>query len=118
MSTPPIPTPERAGDRSPYAGRPWLNQYPAGLPSTITPDHGTMLALFESWIARSPSDVAVKYFDGTISVAELDRRSNALAMTLQQTGFAPGIGSRCSCRTIRPSWSGYSQRGNSAARQY
>ena len=73
-----------------YTGRPWLALYPAGQPSDITPEFTSMLDLFAATVARSPETPAIHYFDGTLTYAELDARSDALAVALADHGFEPG----------------------------
>lgn len=73
-----------------YAERPWLALYREGTPPDITPDHDTMLAVFEATLGRSPDAVAIRYFDAALSFADLDTRSDALAVALVAGGFAAG----------------------------
>nr|WP_179665778.1 AMP-binding protein [Nocardioides panaciterrulae] len=49
-----------------------------------------MLDLFAATLARSPDAVAIRYFDGVLSFADLDTRSDALAVALAERGFAAG----------------------------
>ncbi|ATQ30206.1 acyl-CoA synthetase [Rhodococcus ruber] len=49
-----------------------------------------MLDVFRSTVATGPDNIAIAYFDGTISFRELDIRSDALALALVEGGFAPG----------------------------
>src|SRR3712207_5102272 len=46
--------------------------------------------MFRAGVARDPSAVALRYFDGTISRQELDEISDALASGLLANGFSPG----------------------------
>jgi long-chain acyl-CoA synthetase len=73
-----------------YAARPWLARYPAGSPTDLSLEHVSMLDLFAASVARSPGSVAIRYFDGTLTLAELDACSDALAVGLLEHGFAPG----------------------------
>jgi long-chain acyl-CoA synthetase len=73
-----------------YAGRPWLSLYPAGQPADITADHASALDLFTASVARAPGMPAIRYFDGMLSFAELDRATDALAVALRAHGFAAG----------------------------
>jgi len=86
--TPPRPRQEAGG--SAYASRPWLALYPDGLPASITPEHTSMLSLFAATVARDPDAPALRYFDGTLTYADLDARSDALAVALTEAGFATG----------------------------
>jgi long-chain acyl-CoA synthetase len=75
---------------SKYADRPWLARYRPGTPSDITREHDSLLAAFESSVRRNPQAPAIRYFDGTLSYAELDARSKALGAALVARGFEPG----------------------------
>jgi long-chain acyl-CoA synthetase len=73
-----------------YEQRPWLALYEEGQPADITPEHSTMLELFESSLAAAPDAVAIRYFDGVLTFADLDAASDALAVGLTEAGFARG----------------------------
>ncbi|WP_028927498.1 class I adenylate-forming enzyme family protein [Pseudonocardia acaciae] len=73
-----------------YTDRPWLGRYTDGLPADITADHATMLELFRASVARAPDTEAIRYFDGVLTVAELDAASDSLAVALAAHGFAAG----------------------------
>jgi long-chain acyl-CoA synthetase len=73
-----------------YASRPWLARYSEGRPADITPEHATMLDMFRAAASRSPGSPAIRYFDGELTVAELDAASDALAVALLDDGFQPG----------------------------
>jgi long-chain acyl-CoA synthetase len=71
-----------------YSDRPWLARY--GRPLHREPGPGTMLDAFRDAVERRPDDVALHYFDGALTLAVLDRRSDALAVALAEHGFRPG----------------------------
>jgi len=73
-----------------YTERPWLALYRDGTTAHITPEHETMLDLFRATVSRSPDAVALRYFDGALTFADLDARSDALAVALAEHGFAAG----------------------------
>lgn len=73
-----------------YRSRPWLRLYGEGQPSDITPEQGTLLEVFRASLARAPDTEAVRYFDGVMSLADIDAASDALAVALEDAGFAPG----------------------------
>jgi long-chain acyl-CoA synthetase len=73
-----------------YTGRPWTKLYGAGCPADITPEYSSMLDLFNSSVARAPDNTAIKYFDGVLTTADLDARSDSLALALLDHGFAAG----------------------------
>ncbi|WNV75728.1 AMP-binding protein [Geodermatophilus sp. DSM 44513] len=73
-----------------YTDRPWLALYPEGTPTDITPGHATVLEVFQASLAAAPDAVAIRYFDGVLTLADLDAASDALAVGLADAGFAPG----------------------------
>lgn len=73
-----------------YDDRPWLALYPQGQPAQITAEHATCLGMWQSAVRRAPDRVLVRYFDGALTVQDMDRQSDALAFALQQRGFRPG----------------------------
>jgi long-chain acyl-CoA synthetase len=73
-----------------YTERPWTKLYSEGYPADITPDYPTMLHMFRASLARAPDTVAIKYFDGALTMADLDARSSSLAAALADHGFSPG----------------------------
>jgi long-chain acyl-CoA synthetase len=75
---------------SAYRDKPWLARYRAGQPDSITPEYGTMLEVFTASLARDPAVVAIRYFDGSLTLGDLDRASSALAAVLVARGFRPG----------------------------
>lgn len=74
----------------PATDRPWLASYRPGTPSDITPEFTNALEMFQAAVKRNPNLAAIKYFDATISVAELDAQSTALAAGLLANGFQQG----------------------------
>jgi len=73
-----------------YDTRPWLSSYREGLPDDLAPEHPTMLEAFAASVARAPDRVAVHYFDGALTVAEVDDLTDALASALLGRGFRAG----------------------------
>jgi long-chain acyl-CoA synthetase len=73
-----------------YTGRRWTKLYSTGCPADITPDYSNMLDLFNASVARAPANAAIKYFDGVLTTADLDARSDSLALALADHGFAAG----------------------------
>ena len=73
-----------------YIDKPWLARYRPGQPGSISPEYGTMLEAFLASVARAPDVVAIRYFDGSLTLAELDRASSALAAVLVARGFRAG----------------------------
>jgi len=83
-------TPPADNQMTTYTGRPWTKLYSDGCPPDITPHHSTMLELFSASVTRAPDNVAIKYFDGVLTLADLDGRSDSLAVALVENGFAAG----------------------------
>jgi long-chain acyl-CoA synthetase len=77
-------------DLTTYTGRPWTKLYSAGCSADIVEDYPTMLDLFTASLTRAPDSVAIKYFDGVLTMTDLDGRSDALAVALSEHGFAAG----------------------------
>jgi long-chain acyl-CoA synthetase len=73
-----------------YTARPWTKLYSEGCPADIKADHPTMLDLFSASVTRAPDNIAIKYFDGVLTLADLDARSDSLALALVDNGFAAG----------------------------
>ena len=73
-----------------YDQRPWLARYATGQPADIDVEYDTAPAMFAATVARNPGGDAIRYFDGRISVAELDALSDAFAAALAAHGVAPG----------------------------
>lgn len=70
--------------------RPWIALYGDGHPEDIEPQFSDALAMFRSAVQRAPERPALKYFDNSISYAELDRMSDALAVALMDQGLQRG----------------------------
>jgi long-chain acyl-CoA synthetase len=73
-----------------YDERPWLGLYPAGRSPSLTVEHPTALAMFQDAARRAPDRRVLQYFDGSMTMRELDVQSDALASALQEGGFGPG----------------------------
>ena len=74
---------------SAYDERPWLALY-EGHPADYELEFDNALDMFRAGVARDPSATALVYFDGTITRAELDEHSDALASALLANGFVAG----------------------------
>ncbi len=72
------------------ADRPWLRSYRAGTPPDITAEFPNALEMFRSAVQRRPEHIAIKYFDATLTVSDLDAQSTAFAAGLLANGFRAG----------------------------
>jgi len=75
---------------SAYTDRPWLQLYDDDLPGDIAPEFETMLELWRSTVERAPERPLIHYFDSTLTVADVDRLTDALAVGLAELGIEPG----------------------------
>jgi long-chain acyl-CoA synthetase len=73
-----------------YDERPWLARYDPGQPHDLQPEFGDALAMFRASVERVPDGDAIRYFDGRISLRELDELTDAFAAGLLDTGLEPG----------------------------
>ncbi|MBL7500921.1 AMP-binding protein [Frankia sp. CNm7] len=69
---------------------PWLALYPARVDPSPTIAHESVVAAWEARVAANPERAAVRYFDGSLSAAELDAHADALAAELQDRGVRRG----------------------------
>ena len=71
--------------------KPWLKQYPAGVPHTIdVAQYPSLVALLDDSFTRFASRTAYKFMGKAISFAQVDTASRAFAAYLQGLGFAKG----------------------------
>ena len=73
-----------------YHEKPWLARYSAGQPSSITVEFDSALDMFRAAVARDPDGDIIRYFDGRITLRELDALTDAFAAAIVDAGFAPG----------------------------
>src|ERR1700748_2846378 len=73
-----------------YASKPWLKLYRDGMPASLTLDYPDTLAMFRAAVARAADKPAIYYFDTTLTWADVDRESDALAAALCERGLAAG----------------------------
>jgi long-chain acyl-CoA synthetase len=86
---------------SAYTERPWLALYGDGIPADITAEYGTMLEMFQASVARAPDAEAIRYFDGVLTMADVDAASDAVAAGFwSNTGSALATGWLSTCGTI------------------
>lgn len=72
------------------AAQPWRGSDSEGLPHEISVEYASVLAAFAATVERNPAATAIHYFDGALSFRDLDERSDALAVALQERGFSRG----------------------------
>ncbi|MEV1291452.1 AMP-binding protein [Pseudonocardia sp. NPDC049635] len=73
-----------------YDDKPWLARYDRGQPAGAQVEYDNALEMFRASVARGPDGDAIRYFDGRISFAELDRLTDAFAAALAAEGFTAG----------------------------
>jgi long-chain acyl-CoA synthetase len=83
---PPYPSPDQPGT----SGRPWLAAYPPQTDPSPQVTQSSIVSAWEQRVAGNPGGVAVRYFDGSLTAAELDAHADALAVELQQRGISRG----------------------------
>jgi long-chain acyl-CoA synthetase len=71
--------------------KPWLKQYPAGVPAEIPADtYASLVALLDDAFARYAGRTALHYMGRSTSFAEIDAQSRALAAWMQAQGLERG----------------------------
>jgi long-chain acyl-CoA synthetase len=73
-----------------YDERPWLARYREDYPADIEVEYPSALHMFRAALERDPECEIVRYFDGTLTLAELDRLSDRFAVALADRGFERG----------------------------
>jgi long-chain acyl-CoA synthetase len=73
-----------------YDEKPWLARYDEGQPADLEPEYSDALAMFKASVERSPDADIIRYFDGRITLRELDELTDAFAAGLLDTGFSAG----------------------------
>jgi long-chain acyl-CoA synthetase len=73
-----------------YQDRPWLARYLPGMPTDIEVPYASALEMFEASVARAGEHPLIDYFGGVLSVADVDRASDSLAVALVAAGCQRG----------------------------
>ncbi|WP_343632943.1 long-chain-fatty-acid--CoA ligase [Roseateles sp.] len=74
-----------------YADKPWLKNYPAGVPASIAVDvYPSLVALLEEAFRKHATRDAAVCMDQRLSFGQVDELSKALGAWLQQRGLARG----------------------------
>jgi long-chain acyl-CoA synthetase len=79
-----------AAESTIYGSKPWLARYAPGQPSSIAVEFDSALDMFKAAVARDPGGEIIRYFDGRITLAELDGLTDAFAAAIADAGFTPG----------------------------
>jgi long-chain acyl-CoA synthetase len=73
------------------SNRPWVANYPTGMPANINPDaYENLVAFFEDTFAKYGNAPAFENMGKQISYKELDKMSTAFGAYLQNRGLEPG----------------------------
>jgi long-chain acyl-CoA synthetase len=72
------------------AEAPWLARYRAGTPRNIEREFDNALDMFTAAARAHPDRASILYFDDTLTLAEVDRATDALAAGLVGLGFKAG----------------------------
>ncbi len=100
---------------SAYDERPWLARYTSGVAPELAPEHIDTLAMFHAAARRSLDAIAVRYFDGALSLREVDEATDALRVRWWHRASFAATGSRSTSRTSRSSCCRWSPRGRPVA---
>ncbi|MGZ4619690.1 MAG: class I adenylate-forming enzyme family protein [Frankiaceae bacterium] len=73
-----------------YTERPWLALYDKDQPADTKQEYANALEMFKASVRRAGDRPLLQYFDGSYTVAEVDRMTDALAVALTETGVRPG----------------------------
>jgi long-chain acyl-CoA synthetase len=73
-----------------YDERPWLARYREDYPADIEVEFPSALHMFRAALERDPDCEIVRYFDGTLTMRELDTLSDRFAVALADRGFERG----------------------------
>lgn len=78
------PTARAVGDR------PWTRLYPPGTRTDAEPRHRNLTEAWQARVTETPDASALAYFDTTLTVAEVERHTAALAAALANRGVGHG----------------------------
>lgn len=76
--------------RGSYDEKPWLALYDADIPAVTEREYDNALDMFRASARRAPNAAIIRYFDATITLAQLDELSDAFAVALSESGVAKG----------------------------
>src|SRR3954468_21468432 len=76
---------------SEYEDRPWLRLYDEGVPADLEAPYRDCVSMFDAAVRDHADKPLVHYFGTTLTVADVDRQSAALAAALaERCGLQPG----------------------------
>ena len=71
--------------------RPWLKNYPTGIPVNINPDsYATLVEMFKDTFSKYKNNIAFNCMGATITFEQLDKYSEQFGAYLQQRGLEKG----------------------------
>ena len=68
----------------------WQSQYDTGMPTSIELEYTTALEMFLASVKRSPDTALLCYLDSSLTVSEVDRLSDEIAVGLAANGIGRG----------------------------
>ena len=73
-----------------YTHRPWLPLYREGPGADLLLEHANALEMFRASASRAPDQPYIHYFGSSLTMAEVDDLSDALAASFHDLGVRPG----------------------------
>ncbi len=73
-----------------YDERPWLARYDEGMPADIELEHANCLDMFRASARRHGDEPLIHYFRTPLTLAQVDRMTDAYAVALKELGVQPG----------------------------
>jgi long-chain acyl-CoA synthetase len=73
-----------------YNERPWLARYDEDQPHDIKVEFASALEMFSASVRRAPDTTIIRYFDGHLTLREVDELSDAFACALLERGVVVG----------------------------
>jgi long-chain acyl-CoA synthetase len=83
-----------------YDAKPWLARYDVGQPAEIEVEFASALDMFAAAVRRDPGGDIIRYFDGRITLRELDAMTDAFAAGITEAGFGPGERVAIFCQNV------------------
>jgi long-chain acyl-CoA synthetase len=83
-----------------YDAKPWLARYDAGQPAEIEVEFASALDMFAAAVRRDPGGDIIRYFDGRITLRELDAMTDAFAAGITEAGFGHGERVAIFCQNV------------------